>query len=357
MLLFTVYSLEDNLGKLRFMIQLSISIIFAVLSGSTASYLIFYECRINKPAQFLLPPIVYFIVQMIMQELTFPYILCNILILVVLVLGIFLIEKLVISYISAKSHISHAVSVTAVNEMYEKKLNHELVMKNYLTEKNARLEERESISRNIHNSVGHSITAAIMTLDAADMLFETAPVKAREKMNAANERIRKSLNSIRHAVRVLDSESEFISMVDFIGELTAVIDSFVMDTAIQIRIDFSDSVHEQLIPHEHTEFLTGAVQELLTNGVRHGKANMFTVGLKTDSRHIKLIVLDNGRSDFSPQNAQKKIRNGFGLKKLISYAEKCGGSAIFENENGFQSAITLPLYKEGEYGSSARTFG
>ena len=89
----------------------------------------------------------------------------------------------------------------------QKKLAKELVIKNYLADKNARLEERENISRNIHNSVGHSITAAIMTLDAADMLYDTAPDKAREKMNTANERIRTGLEAIRQAVRVLDSNN------------------------------------------------------------------------------------------------------------------------------------------------------
>ena len=121
--------------------------------------------------------------------------------------------------------------------MYSKKLNQELVIKNYLADKNARLEERENISRNIHNSVGHSITAAIMTLDAADMLFDTAPKLAREKMNIANDRIRTSLDSIRHAVRVLDNENKFITVNDFISELVAVTDSFVMDTMIKIYTD------------------------------------------------------------------------------------------------------------------------
>ena len=59
-----------------------------------------------------------------------------------------------------------------LNEMHEKRLNQELTKQNYLADKNARLVERENISRNIHNSVGHSITAAIMTLDAADMLYD-----------------------------------------------------------------------------------------------------------------------------------------------------------------------------------------
>lgn len=119
-------------------------------------------------------------------------------------------------------------------------MNRELVIKNYLADKNARLEERENISRNIHNSVGHSITAAIMTLDAADLLSEKDPNQAREKLNAANRRIRTGLEAIRHAVRVLDEESESISAWDFLQELNDLTDSFVMDTTVQVYQDYND---------------------------------------------------------------------------------------------------------------------
>lgn len=348
LILFTARSLAEQSERLPFIVQILCSAVFAVISGATAPYLIFYECRIGKVAQLALPLAFYLSVALITKKRTLPYSLGNTLLLFLAALGLLLIETWIRSYLSAKHQITRAVSVTAVNEMYEKKLNQELVMKNYLADKTARLEERENISRNIHNSVGHSITAAVMTLEAADMLFDSAPDRAREKMNVANDRIRTSLQSIRRAVRVLDCERKFISAGDFIGGLTAVTDSFAMDTMLQIRTDFSDVSPELLLPHEYTEFFTGALQECLSNGVRHGKADRFTVRLTADSRHIRLRVSDNGRSDFAPSNAQERIQNGYGLKKLISYAKRCGGSADFANANGFQAVITLPLYEEGK---------
>lgn len=348
MMLMTVRSLSDSPCRLLTLAQLALSVVYALISGRAAACLVFCILREKKVFRIAFPALFYGAVQAALGRLSLPVILfycCGLLGAASL---IHLTEALVLDYLSAKNRIAGAVIVTAVNEMYEKKLNQELTIKNYLADKNARLEERENISRNIHNSVGHSITAAIMTLDAADMLFDSAPVRAREKMNAANERIRGSLASIRHAVRVLDADSVFISAGDFISEVTAVTESFVMDTMIKIRTDLSDIPTELTIPHEHTEFLTGALQELLSNGVRHGNADMFTVGVTADSGHIRLSVADNGKSDFSPNNARERISSGFGIKKLISYAEKCGGSAVFENENGFRAAVTLPLYKEEE---------
>ncbi|MBQ4522951.1 MAG: hypothetical protein IJA10_08355 [Lachnospiraceae bacterium] len=365
-------------------VQFILSLVFVAFTGEYLSYLLFYllggelplkrkrnreekEIRedvgigeeiflIGKSYSFLFPSILYFFVQILIRNQGLPEVMLRAFILAGICLILFVFQQLIEKYIIARSQISKALSIMAVNEMYAKKLNQELVIKNYLTDKTARLEERENISRNIHNSVGHSITAAVMTLDAADMLFDAAPDKAREKMNTANHRIRNSLESIRQAVRVLDHENKFVMMSDFLGELTAVTDSFVMDTMIKIYTDFGNVSMDVVIPHEHTEFLTGAVQELLSNGVRHGKADVFTVTLTADSRHIKIKVTDNGKSDFSDKNQRERIENGFGLKKMISYVKRCGGRTYFSNDNGFKAEILLEFQKGEENEAIKDTF-
>lgn len=351
MLIFTWRSLSEESERLFCAVQLLCSATFAICAGGVFPFLIFYECRIEKVGwlRFGFPVLGYFSFEMVQRKVELPKIICNLLILLLATGVIGLAEYLIVSYLSVKERIADSVTITAVNEMYEKKLNQELIIKNYLADKNARLEERENISRNIHNSVGHSITAAIMTLEAAEMLFDTAPDRARQKMNIANQRIRTSLSDIRHAVRVLDEGNKYISMTDFVKELEAVINSFVMDTTIEVRTDFTDVGMNVRIPHEHGEFLTGAVQELLTNGVRHGNADVFGISLTADSGHILLKLWDNGKSDFSWENEQERIHKGFGLKKLASYVKKCGGSVTFVNENGFRTELMLPLYEEDDH--------
>jgi signal transduction histidine kinase len=219
-------------------------------------------------------------------------------------------------------------------------------MKNYLAERNARLEEREDISRNIHNSVGHTITAAVMSLDAAELLLEVDSGKAKERMQTAKERMKEGLTAIRCAVRVLDKESQGVGIEDFIRELSAVTENFMMDTELTVKTDV-DVIPEFLeLPKVHTEFLTGAVQELLTNGVKHGSATRFLLSVRADSAHLQVSVRDNGGSDFSEENKDAKVKAGFGLKKIVSYLKKCGGEARFTNENGFCAVLTVPLYRE-----------
>ncbi len=396
MLFFTWRSLSDQQNRCAVPIQLLLSAAYIAISGHAAAYLIFYEFRADirfcgragatdirtvsqcasapphgqgdfaydrdfpqcEPAsphrqgmlRLFLPSAVYFAVSMIKSVLScaveFPYILFGATLLFAAVLFITFAESLSARYIFAKTETERVIRMTALAELYEKKLNQELVMKNYLADKNARLEERENISRNIHNSVGHSMTAAIMALDAAELLLAADTEKAGQKVRAANRRIHAGLDSIRQAVRILDCENNYFPVEDFLSYIKEVADNFMMDTTLQIRIDDIGALPGLSLPREYSEFLVGAVSELLTNGVRHGNADIFSIRLTADSAHIRVSVLDNGVSDFSPENAWDKVENGYGLKKMISFAQKCGGSVVFENTYGFKVVVTLPLYPE-----------
>lgn len=371
MIIFCIRSFDDEANKTLWLMQFILSAVYCFAAGNIFAYIIFGELQTgkNKYLRMFLPPAAY-ICGVIAAYMAYTcgalaaYVpsgiwaswavsvfysgnvaemILNILILQGISILLFVAERALGKYMQAENKYSDIVTVSALNELYEKKLNRELVIKNYLSDKNARMEERENISRNIHNSVGHSITAAIMTLDAADMIFEKNPALAKEKMHVAGDRIRAGLESIRQAVRVLDKSSESISYKDFVGALDTITDNFAMDTGIRIRTDYSYFSEEVMIPHEHAEFLTGALQELLTNGVKHGKADTFIVTLVSDSGHLRMSVADNGAGCAKDENKEKFIDRGFGLKKIASYVSRCGGSTEIYTENGFKFEITLPI--------------
>lgn len=370
MIIFCIRSLDDGSDRRLWRTQLLLSVLYCFAAGNVFSYIIFCELQMrkNKYLSMFLPSAAYICrilaargavqhAEWILGSgaedgFDVPIVLLNLLILLGISVFLFIAEMLLEKYAQAQNKYSDIVTVSALNELYEKKLNRELVIKNYLSDKNARMEERENISRNIHNSVGHSITAAIMTLDAADMIFEENPKLAREKMHVAGDRIRTGLESIRHAVRVLDKTSENIGYGDFISALNSITDNFAMDTDVRIRTDYSYFAEEIMIPHEQAEFLTGALQELLTNGVKHGRADMFTVMLVSDSRHLRMSVADNGVGIGCVETGgdefvkEKLVNGGFGLKKIAAYVGRCGGSTEIYVENGFRFEITLPILGE-----------
>ena len=324
--------------------------VFAVLSGNVTGFFALYLQRDVKIYVRASISILLFVLSQGMFVKDFSMAMC--ILQTLLLLGGFLLLEALYRMIewSRQRNIREYDRLLASNisELHEKRLNEQLVLQKFVDERNARLLERENISRNIHNSVGHSITAAIMTLDAADMLYDVKPEEARKKMNVANGRIRESLESIRRAVRVLDEENTTLTAKDLKEELSRIITEFVMDTSIQVLENYSELSDDIVIPRNHLVFLTGVLQELLTNGVKHGNAGRFVVMLSGDLAHVRLTVSDNGNSDFSDTNGKQRIEKGFGLKKILSYAEKCGGKAIFENASGFKTTVELPIVSGGE---------
>lgn len=356
-LLMVVFTIEDILEESSFLITFikAVFILFICLLSDGFLVFILYGQVFYKRTAFLMPPVIYLIFKVAYYRKNFldylPLVLVGMAVLFLVSVLVWYIQKTMEKYKDYRNKITNSMEMLAVSGLAEKKLNRVLVMQNNIIERNARLEERENISRNIHNNAGHMAAAASMALEAADMLWETDPGRAADKARLANERIKAGLEYIRHAVRVLDEKAENIPVSDFKMELEAVIDNFVMDTETRVYFDMEITEPDLQIPHEHTEFLSGAVAELLTNGVKHGNADMFTIWLQADSTHLEISVLDNGQSCFNSENSIQKIQNGFGLKKIINYVKKTGGSTVFKNENGFYAEIMILIaYPEDRKG-------
>ncbi|MDE6129228.1 MAG: hypothetical protein K2G16_08600, partial [Lachnospiraceae bacterium] len=301
MILITYQSICEEREKGIMMAELTLMSVFAVLSGNFTGFLVFFFLKdIKVSVRICIGTLLFLFVQLVIYQ-NMPVAMCILLTIVLIFsfLALGLLYGIMEQAEKRKIKENERVTASNISELHEKRLNKQLVMQKFVDERNARLLERENISRNIHNSVGHSITAAIMTLDAADMLYDVKPDEARKKVQDANNRIRDSLASIRRAVRVLDDDNAELTAGELKAELDTLITKFIMDTGIEIYQSDKELEDDTKLPHDYVVFLTGVLQEALTNGVKHGHASEFVVFLMGDSAHVKLVVSDNGYSDFS----------------------------------------------------------
>ncbi len=218
-----------------------------------------------------------------------------------------------------------------------------LELRNSMTDKVARYEEREKISRDIHNSVGHTITAAIMAIDAAEAIRGVSAEMADTKVAAAGERMRESLQVIRKSVRLVDSRDTSVSLGDLVKTLTICLRQFEMDANMRIRSNLGDIPADVLcmfISAEHARFLYGTTQECLTNSVKHGKASNVTLNMRFGGDYIEMVVTDNGFGQLPSKAEESK---GFGLKKIESYLKANGGYITCRSGPGFSVTIWLPI--------------
>lgn len=196
-------------------------------------------------------------------------------------------------------------------------------------------EERNRIARDIHDNVGHSITAVIMQTEAAKLLIDTDGEAAKEKIVSANILAKNALEQMRDSVHLLAGTSTYRSVKDDLG----VILSQTMDgTGVKIRCNIEDVA----LSAEKRRFIVNTVKECMSNGIRHGGATAFYVELKRDGGRICLIISDNGTG------LKRGFKEGFGLLGIREKTEAFGGALQYVSEEGegLEISVTIPGEEE-----------
>ena len=198
-------------------------------------------------------------------------------------------------------------------------------------------EERNRIARDIHDNAGHSLTTVIMQTEAAKLIIEDNPAEAKNRIISANIQAKNALEQLRESVHLLAGRQQIRPLREELGEIIA---QTIDGTQIRARYDIS----EVKTSVEQYRYICNTVKELLANGIRHGNATAFYIELKQAGENINLLISDNG------SGVAGEVKEGYGLKGIRERAEALGGGCRYasEAEEGFETEIYLPVYKEEE---------
>ena len=196
----------------------------------------------------------------------------------------------------------------------------------------ALLEERQRIAKDIHDTAGHSITTVIMQTEAAKLVIDTDPEKAKSRIAAANLQAKHALEELRESVHLLSGISEGLTLK---GQLENIIHDTTDGTGIAVRSD----IDEIKLCDAKSRFICNTLKEGISNGLRHGGATAFWFELKQEGALVRFLLSDNG----SGQDIAS-LKEGFGLSGMHARAESLGGTVWFETEEGegFEVHLTLP---------------
>ncbi len=196
-------------------------------------------------------------------------------------------------------------------------------------------EERNRIAKDIHDTAGHSMTTVIMQTEAAKLLIDDNPQEAKNRIISANIQAKNALEQMRESVHLLAGRDKVRSLKEEIEEVIA---QTIDGTDVKARYSLDDVQTDD----EVYRFIVNSLKELLSNGIRHGKATAFYVELKERDNEICLLVSDNGAG------VKGEIQEGFGLRGIREKAEKLGGKLRLSSEEGegFEIEITLSRKKE-----------
>ena len=197
-------------------------------------------------------------------------------------------------------------------------------------------EERNRLAREMHDTLGHRLTVAIVQLEGAKRLVKENPDRAEEMVGTVHEQMREGLSELRSAVATLREPLQ--SDISLKSALKALGQNFEAATEIKVEMAFAHKLPD--FPNEYRVAIYRAAQEALTNVQRHAKAKKVRMTLSIENSEINLTLRDNGIG--LPENADKL---GFGLRGIQERAAQLGGRVHLEAnpEGGAQICICLPL--------------
>ncbi|MBF2034194.1 MAG: sensor histidine kinase [Leptolyngbyaceae cyanobacterium T60_A2020_046] len=182
----------------------------------------------------------------------------------------------------------------------------------------AMAQERSRIAREIHDSLGHSLTALNIQLEGAVKLWEADPPRAREFLMQAKQLGSTALGDVRQAVATVRANPlRFQRLEEAIADVSQ---QFAHATGITPTLRLSSLV----LPPSIQVNLYRIVQEALTNISKHAAATTVDITLQSvppdHGGGLSLTIRDNGRGFFLDDN-----RSGFGLNSMKERAEAEGG--------------------------------
>ncbi len=197
------------------------------------------------------------------------------------------------------------------------------------------LQERNRIAREIHDSLGHTLTAQSIQIDSALLLQHSNSEESRFFLQEAKQLCKQALQEVRQSVATLRTDPRQGKSLDSIA--TNLIREFQVTTAIEptcvIRLSHP-------IPTEVVSALYRVLQEALTNITRHSRATNVLLQLFTEDRILHLYIHDNGKGFDPDQNS-----TGFGLQGMRERIIALGGQFNLSSQlgEGCQISVKIPL--------------
>ncbi len=207
------------------------------------------------------------------------------------------------------------------------------------------VEERNRLARDLHDAVNQTLFSVSLTAEAAALLVESDPARAKAQMETVRELARSAMEEMRSLIFELrPAELEADGLVPTLRKHVAVLRRVY---GREIELD----VHgERRLDAGLEQEVFRIAQEALGNALKHSEANRMTVRLNVDSRLV-LSVTDDG-TGFDP--AGPRARRHLGLVSMRERAQALGGELTIVSSAGEGTTVTLEADLDGHDSSSRR---
>lgn len=199
------------------------------------------------------------------------------------------------------------------------------------------LRERNRISREIHDNVGHALATIIIQLGAIEKVCISDVEKASKMAKNLAEFAKESMERVRAVVRAMKPR-EFEEYEGIIA-VSEMIKNFEKLTGIAVKFKISNSIWK--LNSDQTMVIYRITQEFLSNSLRHGKATEVKMFFNFLEGSLRVHFKDNGCGCL-------KVIPGVGLQGIKERVAVWGGSIEYftKEQQGFELIVTMDKYNK-----------
>lgn len=197
----------------------------------------------------------------------------------------------------------------------------------------SRERERTRLARELHDSMGHSLTALIMQMEIVKRTEGGLSEAGKAAMEEAAQTARQTLTEVRSVVDALKADAGEKSFQTMLQEL---IGAYQERTKIKVEMKGLERL-PNILSKEALD-LYRIVQESLTNTARHSQARRVEIDWNFDDNRLSLTIRDNGKGAVN-------FVSGNGLSGMQDRVDRLGGTIAFSGKDGFETRVKIP-YRE-----------
>ncbi|OFD65660.1 two-component sensor histidine kinase [Bacillus mycoides] len=193
-----------------------------------------------------------------------------------------------------------------------------------------KLEERNRLSQEIHDKIGHSMTGALIQMEAAKRLMEIDKVKSAELLQNAIHISKDGIESIRITLKNMKPPTEQIG----IHRMKLFIEEFAGKHDVNIPFIYKGNL--DMISPIQWRIIGENVTEALTNTMKYADATVISIDIHVLNKMIKVQVKDNGKG-------ADLVKKGLGIMGMEERTASVNGKIIIDGTSGFSVTMLLPI--------------
>ncbi|MDO4649073.1 MAG: sensor histidine kinase [Eubacteriales bacterium] len=225
-------------------------------------------------------------------------------------------------------------TIDEVNALYEEleKVNEQMQEYAAMSEKMAETRERNRLAREIHDTLGHTLTGISAGIDACITTIDIAPDMTKQQLQTISEVTRHGIREIRRSVSELRPDA--LERLRLDHAITKMVND--MSRVSGAKVYFNCEVKNLRFDEDEENAIYRVIQESITNAIRHGNASRIWITMNKEESDIILQIRDDGIGC-------KNMKSGFGTKHIKERIQMLGGTVAFDGSNGFVVNARIPI--------------